>query len=194
MDAGSLAEKDTLRRQHVSILKTLDSFDAERAGRSAARLLTALLQWNDCPALLCFLSIKGEIDTSAIIAAAFTGGKSVFAPRVEGSRLCFYKLDTTKDLRRGAFGVREPAAAAKYLPEPGVKPLVLCPGLAFDAAGGRLGRGRGYYDRFLAGAERAFTAIGVCLDCQLVKKVPLAAHDYRMDYILTPAKLITVTR
>ena len=66
--------------------------------------------------------------------------------------------------------------------------LILVPGLAFDKSGARLGRGRGFYDRFLAGITGF--RVGVCFDWQLVESVPVEAHDIRMDAVVTPSQII----
>ena len=65
--------------------------------------------------------------------------------------------------------------------------MILVPGLAFDLRGGRLGRGRGYYDRFLAGATGL--RVGVCFEDQIVADVPLEPHDLRMDFVVTPSSI-----
>ena len=91
--------------------------------------------------------------------------------------------DLEKDLAEGAFGIREPVPEARNggAPEPD---LVLAPGLAFDARGGRLGKGKGFYDRYLAGA-RALKA-GLAYDVQITEKnLPLDAHDQSMDAVIT---------
>jgi 5-formyltetrahydrofolate cyclo-ligase len=59
------------------------------------------------------------------------------------------------------------------------------PGLAFDRRGGRLGRGKGYYDRFLL--ETSGLRVGICFEDQVVEKIPGEAHDLRMDFLITPA-------
>ena len=81
----------------------------------------------------------------------------------------------------------EPEAGCEVFPPEEID-LILVPGTAFDAGGGRLGQGGGYYDRFLekTGALR----VGVCHGFALQKSVPEEAHDARMDYILTPQAVI----
>ena len=71
--------------------------------------------------------------------------------------------------------------------------LVLTPGLAFDREGRRLGRGAGYYDRFFAELDkdsREYTALGLCMDFQIVEKVPVEPNDKKMDGLLTGTELI----
>ncbi len=92
-----------------------------------------------------------------------------------------------EELVPGAFGVMEPrdsAIAADGSPFD----LILVPGMAFDRSGGRLGRGKGYYDRYLAAAS-GFKA-GVCFDDQVVGEIPREAHDVPMDALVTPSGII----
>ena len=101
-----------------------------------------------------------------------------------------------QNLREGAFGIMEPveenhgdcscdSSVAKIM---GTVPVILVPGLAFDAAGHRLGRGRGYYDRFLSSLFTSHfslsTSIGVCFDFQKVPEVPTDEHDVPVDEVI----------
>jgi 5-formyltetrahydrofolate cyclo-ligase len=72
--------------------------------------------------------------------------------------------------------------------------VVLVPGVAFDATGGRLGRGGGFYDRFLTQIrdQLGVTIAGVCFDEQIVDSVPMHAHDVRVGMILTPTRTLVV--
>lgn len=67
--------------------------------------------------------------------------------------------------------------------------IIFIPGLAFDRFGHRLGRGEGYYDRYLSGLDQRSARpilVGLCLDEQFFESVPIEAHDVVMDYICTP--------
>jgi 5-formyltetrahydrofolate cyclo-ligase len=66
--------------------------------------------------------------------------------------------------------------------------LILVPGVAFDLHGGRLGRGKGYYDRLLK--ELRGTTCGVAFDQQVVEAIPVEPHDVRLDHVLTPTRWI----
>jgi 5-formyltetrahydrofolate cyclo-ligase len=84
----------------------------------------------------------------------------------------------------GKFRVREPKSSCVKIP-PDKIGLALVPGVAFDLRGNRLGRGRGFYDRLLA--EVRGVKCGIAFEKQIVEIIPAAAHDVRMDFILTPA-------
>ena len=83
----------------------------------------------------------------------------------------------------GAFGILEPQGER---PCPaGESDLVVCPGVAFTADGRRLGRGRGYYDRYLGDPAFRGFRVGVCYAHQLVDDLPVEPHDVRMDRVIT---------
>jgi len=91
------------------------------------------------------------------------------------------------DVGPGQFGIREPKAGCPEIPLERVG-LVLVPGVAFDLRGGRLGRGRGFYDRLLAQVQG--TKCGVAFDEQIVEAVPTGKLDVQMDFILTPTQCV----
>lgn len=95
-------------------------------------------------------------------------------------KICRYTHDT--NVGHGSFGIMEPQADAFTDYEQ--IDLILVPGMAFDRHGHRLGRGKGYYDRFLSQAKDCYK-IGVCFPFQLVDEVPTDEHDVRMDEIIT---------
>ena len=98
------------------------------------------------------------------------------------------RVASPDELAPGKFGVLEPASDA---PEsPGNWDLILVPGMAFDRRGGRLGRGRGYYDRFLS-IHRDILRVGICFDEQLVSSVPSEDHDIRMHALITPSAILS---
>jgi 5-formyltetrahydrofolate cyclo-ligase len=110
---------------------------------------------------------------------AFVPGTSVYTAR----RI----LDPTRDLVPGKFGIREPALSC---PEVALNrlDLVLVPGIAFDVSGGRLGRGKGFYDRLLPAVNGL--KCGVAFDEQIVDAVPVGPMDVRLNCILTPTRWI----
>ena len=87
----------------------------------------------------------------------------------------------------GRYGLREPSEPHPVSPD--TIDVMLVPGLGFDRGGGRLGRGGGYYDRFLA-TSRAPVVIGVGFDCQILESVHREAHDQLMTAVVTPSGVI----
>lgn len=109
-------------------------------------------------------------------------GKTILLPRVTSDTEMELRLYTgPNDLRPGAFGIMEPCGSAfnRY----GEIDLAVIPGMAFDAAGHRLGRGKGYYDRFLPLIPQAYK-IGICFPFQIVDNVPTEPTDVIMDEVM----------
>jgi 5-formyltetrahydrofolate cyclo-ligase len=180
--------KPETRRILKNRLAALPPAAFTEGGRRAAAFLTRHPLWAEYAAVLLFLSMKNEIDTGPLLEAALEAGKKVFAPRVEGEDLAFYRvLSPAGPWEAGPFGIREPPPAAGLSPED-FPALILVPGLGFDRRGKRLGRGRGYYDRFLASLDRQilpFTAAGLCLEAQVLPEIPADDRDRKMDFLCT---------
>lgn len=162
--------------------------EAQAAGRAIADRLVGRAAWRRALRIALFVSRTDEIETAPLIDFARRAQKPVLAPRIlEGSEagLEFVEVDDWSRLESGRFGKQPPASwPATAL---GPSDLVVVPGLAFDREGGRLGRGGGYYDRVLSGRSAAGRAIfvGVGFHFQLVDRVPMMAHDRRLDAIVT---------
>jgi 5-formyltetrahydrofolate cyclo-ligase len=186
------AAKSLLRKEIKQRLAALEPSAFLAEGRQAAACITSLPVWRRIPTVLLFLSTAREIDTSPLLEAALSCGKRVFAPRVEGERLCFLRVyDAQGPWQYGAFHIWEPITRREEdrllgdFPARGNFPaLIITPGAAFDREGRRLGHGRGYYDRFFAeldGQGVSYTTLGLCMASQLVERVPVEPWDKTMD-------------
>jgi len=214
MEKGVLQEDK--RRLRLEMKRRLASLSSEEiANKSAAvvRTLAAAPCWDQAEVVLAFLPLPGEADLRPLIADSLAAGKTVGLPRIGGGDLVFHRAAESGSqggLIRHAYGMLEPAPDAPELrPEDlaARKVLVLVPGLAFDREGGRLGRGKGFYDRFLAallaakremsaaeagpaakgsGAPgRGLLALGVGFACQLADTVPMGTEDFRLHGVAT---------
>jgi 5-formyltetrahydrofolate cyclo-ligase len=123
-----------------------------------------------------------------LIKGAFVSGKRVYIPKIEGQEIQFYRIHSLcGPWVRGIFGIREPESQYVdrlfYVERRELFCFILVPGLAFDPQGGRLGRGKGYYDRFLGSTTSFFSdvyTLGIGMDKQLVERVPMGSQDRRM--------------
>ena len=100
-------------------------------------------------------------------------------------RLGFHHVSDPDTLNRGHFGIMEPDPASH--PQVSVEKIdaFLCPGLAFDASGTRLGRGGGFYDRALGKARPDAGRIGVCFSLQMAETLPCESHDIVMESLVS---------
>ncbi len=196
-----MLDKAEMRRSMRARLRSLSPGCRAAGSAVAAATLLALPECAEAELLLVFLSMPGEIDTGPLIEAALLAGKRVAAPRIEGEALAFVPLSADwKHWPRDRYGIPEPPAAARALSlaELGAaRTLVVAPGLAFDPAGRRLGRGKGFYDRFLRAARAAAASRGgrlvVCgyaLPEQLVDEVPAGPEDETVELVVAGANLV----
>ena len=114
-------------------------------------------------------------------------------PRVLGEELVFHEVNRLDALISGAYGIREPREDSPVINVESFD-VFLCPGLAFSAAGARLGRGKGFYDRMLARARPDAVKIGVGLDFQWVEELPVDPHDVPMNRICCGTKTAIPTQ
>ena len=131
--------------------------------------------------ILAYYSLPGEVDTHTLIQELVAEGKTVLLPKVlDDTTMELRQYAGPQDLSEGAYHIMEPMGAP--FKDFSQIDVALIPGLAFDTNGHRLGRGKGYYDRFLT----AFTGktIGVCFDFQKVAEVPVDAHDVAVDRVV----------
>ena len=174
--------KSELRKVIKSRLAAVLQQHLTATGNFAALMLSAIPGWDNFRSVLLFSSMKGkgEIDTMPVMETILNAKKSVFFPQIKREDLIFYRDTQTAD-------------AAGFLAAGDFPVLVITPGLAFDQNLNRLGRGRSFYDRFFAAldaAGRNYTALGLCMNCQLVEKIPVDPWDKKMDLLLTETGFI----
>lgn len=129
-----------------------------------------------------FCSLDDEPDTREAL-VRWSAVKRIAVPRVEGDSMRFFRYDP-RTQRTGAFGIEEPGPEAEEC-APGELDLIVVPGVAFTPQGVRMGRGRGYYDRYLAQPGLRAVKVGVCFAHQLVEALPVEPHDVPMDCVVT---------
>ncbi len=190
--------KVEMRAAMKRCLRGIGAADLVERSAAIAQRLALTEAWDRADSVLCFLSMPHELDTAAVISGARAGGRTVAVPRIEENDIRFVVMPPEAGaLPRDAWGIPEPDPA--WLPldlARAARVLVAVPGLAFDRQGNRLGRGKGYYDRFLSAARRtakSITALGVCLSEQLVDAVPHGERDQRLDGAVTEKETILFT-
>jgi 5-formyltetrahydrofolate cyclo-ligase len=191
-------QKSVLRAWGKEQVQALTSLEKHAKSET---LTQAILNWpfyQQADALCGFVGRLDEVDTDGILQAALKAGKAVYLPWIEKGEMRFcrvYNLQT--DLSEGHFGILEPKPELRQGPDGSAEAqemarkadLTLVPGVTFDAFGGRVGHGKGYYDRHLAQAE-TFT-LGTTYDSQVhAKKLPLEAHDRRIEALVTESRFL----
>jgi 5-formyltetrahydrofolate cyclo-ligase len=192
MEATIQETKSALREQVAARLKEIHATERGMASAQARTLLAEQPVWLKAQTILFFAPFPGELDVWPLLPAAIEAGKSVALPLFD-RRLRNYTArqiqNPDTDLHVGHFGIREPNTYCDRLNSSCVD-LILVPGVAFDAKGHRLGRGKAYYDQLLAvfGGKRC----GVAFEEQLVPEIPVEPHDATMDFLLTPTRWLEI--
>ncbi|MGA2176633.1 MAG: 5-formyltetrahydrofolate cyclo-ligase [Verrucomicrobiota bacterium] len=185
--------KADLRRSLRAAIDRLGAAERAAASAQARNLLRRQPVWTSAQAILFYAPIAGEIDLTLLLEEAVAAGKAVALPGFvarTGTYDAFQISHLGRDCVPGKLGISEPSPSCPAFPLNRLD-LALVPGLGFDLSGHRLGRGRGFYDRLLAGL--AGTKCGVAFDPQIVARVPAETHDIRMNFILTPTRWLAVS-
>lgn len=203
------AVADAKRSMRAAMKRSLAAVSARDAAAWSRAVVEAI--W-DAPAfaaagvVMVYAALPGEVDLQALADRALLMGKIVCWPRVNWEQ---QTMDAVAMERAdwasaglgvmGRFGIVEPGPDGIVISQRtlAARGLVLVPGLAFDEQGGRLGRGAGLYDRFLAPwrSERDRAAgsglvLGVCFDQQMVGRVPMSSEDVAMEGIVSQRGLM----
>lgn len=185
-------EKKALR---AAIMAQLEALGADKRARLSAAITARFLaspEFRAARTVMAYDSAGAEVDTHAIQCACLEQGKTLCLPRTQRrdrSITARAVLDPQHDLLPSRFQFREPAASLPVVPVEQLD-LVIVPGIAFDAQGRRLGRGAGYYDRFLATMGSQASLCALAFNPQLVEAVPAEAHDVPVQLIFTETRVI----
>lgn len=184
--------KTEMRREVAARLKAMGPDDFAERGRRAAQRLDAAPDFQSAGSFLLYAAMPDEIDVDPLIDGLLAAGKAVFLPvchETRGEMRAVRITDRERDLAEGRYGIREPRPGLPSA-RPGEIDFVLVPGRAFDCNGQRLGRGAGFYDRFLSGdAGGAFRA-ALALDAQVFPEVPTGPDDLPVHLVVTESRLI----
>lgn len=141
--------------------------------------------------ILFYASLAGEVQTREAIEMSLKSGKKVFLPKVHRDGLLIFEIRSyEEDTAPGAFHVAEPREGRAVETEPGCLELAIVPGVAFDLRGGRLGFGKGYYDRLLGCLSGKIPLVGLAFEFQVLDHVPRGRGDVPMDFIVTEKRII----
>ena len=198
--------KQDIRAQ---VRSAIAGMSADERARASARICATLVgsgEWQEARTVLLYAALPDEVETAPLIGFALAQGKRVLLPRVVGDGLELRFLpDADKTgpeapgkggagvLKSGAFGIPEPDADCRLCTDFSTIDLAVIPGRAFTPEGVRLGRGKGFYDRFLASlTSRSDKArgegpvtFGLAFPCQVFAELPADPWDISLDCILT---------
>ncbi len=191
--------KRKLRQEFLNRRDSLSRDEIDSKSEKIENELFALPEFRRAKTVMFYVSFRSEVETEKMIRNALNLRKRVVVPVVDGEKIEAIEIKNfEKELTEGSFGIKEPKKELRKRVDQKEIDLVVVPGVVFDKTGGRLGYGRGYYDRFLksksielrmAGSpQRAL--IGLAFDLQITRKIPLVEKDVRVDKIVTESGTI----
>ena len=178
-------EKERLRSECRNIRLSFSERQKKQYDREIFKRVVSLYQYRDASLLLTYVSKDIEADTFMLIEKALSDGKQVAVPKcIAGTRnMDFYFITGTDCLEKSTFGVLEPRTDICRRVESFAGSFCIVPGLSFDVRGYRLGYGKGYYDRFLAGYDGS--TAGLCYSDCVKWKLPNGKYDEHVDILVT---------
>jgi len=163
--------------------------DRERLSHIICGRLMALPEFQRAGCVMSYVDFSSEVRTRPLLRHLLEAGRLVVVPYCSGGELGLFRLERLDELAPSRFGIPEPPVQLRSQPERQIEPgqidLVVVPGLVFDRRGGRIGFGRGYYDRLLGRLRPQALRIALAFECQMVEQVPMLPHDVPVHMIVT---------
>ena len=196
----SILDKNEFRKK-IKILCLQNQKQSAKQSTLICKKILASPQFQNAQEIFAYMALPDEVDLSEVIKQALQDGKKVALPKIISKTdgiMQFFYLDSQKALAQqtsnGAYGILEPDENMPATLDTTHKTLILVPGRAFTKNGDRLGRGKGFYDRYLAKEivgssptmtrnSHNITIVGVCFDFQLLETLPTDENDIKMDTV-----------
>jgi len=194
---------DQLSQEQLSELKTEIRKAAHEARRqqtdkdSVSEQITArvmqLPEYQCAGCVMWYVDVRAEARTRHALPDALASGKKIVIPYCVDGELELFHLESMDELEIGMYKILEPRedlrdVASKRVPVQELD-LILVPGVAFDARGGRTGHGKGYYDKLLENAKPQTPLVALAFECQMFDEIPMQVHDIYMDKVVTETQV-----
>jgi 5-formyltetrahydrofolate cyclo-ligase len=171
-------EKQRLRDRMLALRLAFAA--KQQASARIAEMVLSLPEVQSAATVMCYVTMGSEVSTEGIVERLQSADRRLLVPVMsegESPGAATLELGELRDSTSAIVGLTDFDCASID--------VVLVPGIAFDRGGGRLGRGRGHYDRFLAALPRRSFLVGLAFDCQLTDSVPMEPHDVFLDAAVT---------
>lgn len=178
--------KQQLRKKFLHLMKSLSAQDLERRSSDVEDSLWELPCIRQARRIMVFYPLTGEPDLRRMMRKLLQD-KELFLPVIDeaSSMLIPYPVTDIEHLTAGPYQTKQPAVSPGTISREITPEVVIVPGLAFTPEGGRLGRGKGYYDRFLSTLPETVPTVGVCFSFQLVDSLPMHSSDKKVTFVVT---------
>ncbi|NOZ19581.1 MAG: 5-formyltetrahydrofolate cyclo-ligase [Planctomycetes bacterium] len=182
-------EKREARKEVARRIESLSPGEREAGSAALVRNVLDLPEFDQGQCVLLFVPMADEVDVTELIRASLRTGKRVCVPTcsTKDHRLIPAELSSLDELAPGAYGIPEPKTVREVAV--GDIDFVLVPAAGFDPKGNRLGRGAGYYDRFMSRPEFRAVKCGVGFETQVLDEIPYDDHDLPVDILVTDQRI-----
>ena len=181
-------DKKTLRHDLFAKRNSILAIQRKDKSASIKERLQELEIYQEAYTVFYYVSFGSEVNTHALIKEALHD-KRVAVPLVDDKNLLAKRITAYNQLKTGYKGILEPSYEAESINLADID-LIVVPALAYDKRHYRLGYGGGYYDRLLATGLGAPISIGLAFEEQIVKGLPVEAHDQKVDFVVTEKRII----
>ena len=191
MNMESFTTKNHYREQAKMACKQLTESEKNHAHQQIYQQLFALPEFIKAKTILAYVGYQHEFDTYELLTSCLKLEKQLLLPKVNrhDSTLQLYHISNlANDLVPGYANVLEPKEEAAVFQKNEPIDVIITPAVAFDRKGQRLGRGMGFYDRFLMAHQKSIV-IGLAYEEQVFDQIPAEKHDQPIDILLTPTRL-----
>ncbi len=179
-------QKKAVRQKIKQLQQKMSPAKIKETSQKISKQLKNIVQFHQAKSLFIYLAAEDEVQTLPLIKNLLAHNKIVTVPKIfDQQTIAPVRIKDTAALTKNKFGILEPDSEEKYS---GTIETALVPGLAFTPAGDRLGRGNGYYDRYLAQNPDIFT-IGLAFEEQILPELPSTANDQKIDMVLTESQI-----
>lgn len=180
------SHKAAIRRQLRETLARISETDRHAKSLAACALMGSSPEFAGAGTIMLYLSTAHEVDTAPLALRAWQEGKTVVVPKVSWDQRRMLPVEISSlhtDITTNRLGIREPVGG-KPVPT-NLIDLVIVPGLGFTASGHRIGRGMGFYDRFLAQSDFIGLSCGFGFEEQVIAELPVLDHDMALSMLVT---------
>ncbi|MEA1940269.1 MAG: 5-formyltetrahydrofolate cyclo-ligase [Candidatus Caldatribacteriota bacterium] len=189
----NISSKEEIRRVIYKKRCSLSSKEIERKSSKITEILRDTLEFRNSKDIMFYVATRSEVQTEEIIKKSLLIGKNVSVPiMLNGSNNLSPSvlINFDKELKKRKKGILEPEEKYVRVISPEKLDLIILPGIAFDYKGNRIGRGMGYYDRFLKKINYSAKIIALSFEMQIVDKIPVDANDISVHKIITEKRVI----
>ncbi len=194
MEEKGYIRKQGIRSRYLGLRNNLSAGERKQKSQEIWEHVKGDPKYQAARAVLVYMDYRSEVMTTGLVEELWADtSKKVFAPKVEGMHIRFYEIKSLDELKKGYQGIREPEEnpEKRFTPDMAARleAVVLVPGAAFDRQRGRIGYGKGFYDRFFSDYGEVY-GIALSFSCQIAKEIPMEPHDRRPDIIVTENGII----